>query len=119
MFSDFMNIQRGDILLVDLEPKKGSEIGKIRPCVVIQNDQGNRFSPTTIVAAITSKRLDKDYPTNVFLSKQISGLDEDSVVLCSQIYVISIEHRVIKKLSFLNNEVMLKVNEALKESFGF
>ena len=64
-----MDIKRGDIVLVDLEPVKGSETGKIRPCVIIQNDIGNKFSSTTIVTIVTSqKEISKEYPTDVWKS---------------------------------------------------
>jgi len=112
------NLQRGDILLVSLDPKKGSELGKTRPCLVVQNNLGNKYSSTTIVVGITTKRLDKEYPTNVFLPKVFSGLEEDSVILCSQIFTISISDRVIKKLGFVSKEFLDEVDLAIKVSLG-
>jgi mRNA interferase MazF len=112
-----MNIKRGDILLVNLEPVKGSEQGKVRPCLVIQNDVGNKNSPTTIVAAITSK-TGYNYPFTIFVKKEESGLDKDSTVLGNQIRTISINHRTISRISKLKSNVMEKVDEALKVSLG-
>lgn len=75
-----MIIKRGDIFLANLEPIKGSEQGGIRPVLVIQNDISNKYSPITIIAAITSKIFEREYSTNVFISKSESKLDKDSTV---------------------------------------
>lgn len=114
----WMSLKRGDVLLVNLEPVKGSEQGKIRPCLVIQNDTGNQFSPTTIVAAITSKIPEKEYPFTVKILALDSSLKVDSLVLLNQIRTISIKDRTIKKLGSLSNEQMKKVDEALKISLA-
>ncbi len=109
-----MNIKRGSIFLANLEPGLGSEQGKIRPCLVIQNDIANEFSPTTIVAPITSTIPNKHYPTIVIIEPQESGLKKTSTVLCNQIRTVSTKHRMIKKLGTLKPSTMKKVDEALK-----
>ena len=111
-------VERGDIVLVDLEPVKGSEQGRIRPCLVVQNDISNKYSPNTIIVPITSKINDKEYPATVIINPNESGLKEVSSVLCNQIKTISIKHRLIKKLGSLNESKMIKVNSALKVSLG-
>jgi len=112
-----MNIKRGDVLLVDFEPVKGSEQGKTRPCVVIQNDLGNASSLTTIVAPLTS-RTENAYPFTVLIKNREGGLSKDSLVLLNQIRTISIQARVLKKLGSLKSETMKKVDEAIKTSLG-
>ncbi|MEW6295287.1 MAG: type II toxin-antitoxin system PemK/MazF family toxin [Candidatus Diapherotrites archaeon] len=113
-----MIIKRGDILLVDFNPVKGSEQGKIRPAVVVQNDVGNIYAGTTIVVPITSSKPEKIYPTDVFASAEELGLKKEWSINCSQIATVSIKHRVIKKLGSLNPETRNKVNEALKTSLA-
>ena len=110
-----MIIKRGDIILTNLEPIRGSEQGGIRPCLIIQNDQGNLYSPLTIIAPITSKTSTKEYPTNVFISKQESKLKKDSTILLNQIKTID-KSRVIKKVSNLDPITMRKVELAIKIS---
>jgi transcriptional modulator of MazE/toxin, MazF len=112
-----MKIKRGEIVLVNLEPVVGSEQGRIRPVLVIQNDISNEFSPTTIIAPITSKVYKKEYPTNVFIPKQDSKLDKDSTILLNQIRTID-KSRIIKKISNLNDFIMKKVDLAIKVSLG-
>jgi len=112
-----MKILRGDIILVNLEPVTGSEQGRTRPAVVIQNNISNFYSPTTIIAPITSRAYDKEYPTNVFLSKQDSKLDKDSTILLNQIRTID-KKRIVKKLSFLNEFLMEKIDLAIRISLG-
>jgi len=112
-----MRIKRGEIVLVNLEPVVGSEQGRIRPVLVIQNDISNEFSPTTIIAPITSKVYKKEYPTNVFISKQDSKLDKDSTILLNQIRTID-KSRIIKKISNLNDFIMKKVDLAIKVSLS-
>ena len=80
-----MEITRGDIFIADLNPVQGSEQGGIRPVLVIQNDRGNRFSPTVICAAMTSRVGKSDLPTHAWVSARDSGLKCDSLVLCEQI----------------------------------
>jgi len=112
-----MNIKRGDILLVNLEPVKGHEQGGIRPVLVIQNNIFNKHSPILIIAAITSKQFTKEYPTNVFVSKQESKLDKDSTVLLNQIKTID-KQRIIKKIGDIDSFTMNKVDMALKISLA-
>ena len=101
--------------MANLEPVKGSEQGRIRPVLVIQNDTSNEFSPTTIIAPITSRIYEKEYPTNVFISRKDSKLDRDSTVLLNQIRTID-KSRIRKKLSSLDAEIMRKVDMAIKIS---
>lgn len=110
-----MKILRGDIVLANLEPSVGSEQGRTRPVVVLQNNISNQYSPTTIIAPITSKVYEKEYPTNVLLNKIDSGLDKDSTILLNQIRVID-KTRITKKLGSLDEEIMRKVNLAIKIS---
>ena len=112
-----MRLLRGDIVLVNLEPSIGSEQGRIRPVVVLQNNISNLYSPTTIIAPITSKVYEKEYPTNVFLNKSDSKLDKDSTVLLNQIRVID-KRRIVKKLGSLNEGIMEKINLAIKVILG-
>ncbi|MFH0713959.1 MAG: type II toxin-antitoxin system PemK/MazF family toxin [Candidatus Micrarchaeota archaeon] len=112
-----MIIERGDVVLTDLEPVKGSEQGKMRPCLVIQNNIGNANSSTTIVASITS-HTEKQYPFTVLVNAGEGNLPKDSLVQCNQIRTISKEHRILQKLGSLSPETMKKVNEALKTSFA-
>lgn len=112
-----VDIKRSDIVLVNFEPVKGSERGGIRPSLIIQNDFYNKYSPTTIVAPITSKLYKKEYPTNINLSKKVSKLNKDSTILFNQIKTID-KSRIIRKISSLNNEIMNKVNLAIKASLA-
>lgn len=113
-----MEIKRGDTVLVDLEPVKDSETGKIRPCVVIQNDIGNKFSSTTIVAIITSqKEISKEYPTDVWVEKEKGGLNLDSIIQGDQIRTISKE-RIIKKLGHFDDVIIKRINKAIRISLG-
>jgi len=112
-----MEIKRGDIVLVDFEPVRGSEQGGIRPSLIIQNDIFNKYSPTTIVAPITSKRFNKNYPTNVFISKTESNLNKDSTILLNQIKTID-KTRVIKRIGGLNPMIMMSVDIAIKVSLS-
>jgi len=107
-----IEIKRGDIVLVDLEPVKGSEQGKIRPALIIQNDIGNKYSPTTIIAPITSVVCSKEFPTNVQVSSKESKLDKDSTILLNQIRTID-KSRIVKKLSKINGIIMKKVEQAI------
>jgi mRNA interferase MazF len=110
-------IRRGNIVVADFEPVKGSEQGGIRPALVIQNNEGNLYSPNTIVLSITSNILRKDYPINVFISKRDSKLKKDSVILCNQIRTID-KSRIKKIISTINPYLMFQVEIALKISLG-
>ena len=110
-------ILRGDIFLINFDPAKWSEQGRVRPALIIQNDISNQHSPLTIVAPITSKIYQKDYPTNVIINKKESNLDKDSTILLNQIRAID-KSRVIKKLGSLKKEIMSKVDLAINVSLG-
>lgn len=109
------SILKGNIFLINLDPSFGSEHGRTRPALIIQNDILNRFSPLTIIAPITSKIYEKEYPTNVFISKKDSGLDRDSTILLNQIRVID-KRRILKKIGSLDSSVMKRVGRAIKVS---
>jgi len=111
-----MIIERGDIVIINLEPVKGSEQGKIRPCIVLQNNVGNKYCPTTIVAPITSSISEKKYPTEVRINSNESGLPKESTILLNQLRTISIKDRIIKKVGKLDSSKIQEVNEALKIS---
>jgi mRNA interferase MazF len=110
-------IRRGDIVVVNFEPVRGSEQGGIRPALVIQNNGGNLYGPTIIVAAITSKNPDKNYPFNVHISKNESSLFKDSIIMLNQIRTID-KSRIGKKISQLNPYIMFQVDLAIKISLG-
>ena len=110
-------IIKGEIVVADLEPVKGSEQGGIRPVLIIQNDTLNKNAPTTIIAPITSKIYTKEYPTNVLIKKEDSNLKLDSTILLNQIKTID-KKRIIKKISMLNNFTMNKVDKAIKISLA-
>jgi len=107
--------RKGEIFLANLEPIKGSEQGGVRPVLIIQNDISNKYSPITIIAAITSKIYKKEFPTNVFISKADSGLDKDSTIMFNQIRTID-KSRLIKKVGELDALLMKRANMALKIS---
>ena len=108
-----MEIKRGDILLVNFDPVKGAEQGRIRPAIVIQNDIINLNSPLTIVAPLTSKKYNKEFPTNVEINKHESGLKLDSTILLNQLRTID-KSRISRKISSLNNYIMSKVDLAIR-----
>jgi mRNA interferase MazF len=110
-------IKRGQVVWVDLNPVIGSEQGKKRPAVVIQNDIGNQHSSVTIVAPITSRIFDKEYLTNVYLPKSISGLKKDSTVLCNQLRTID-KRRIIRRGKILMKKYIPRLNRAIKVSLG-
>ena len=109
-------IRRGDIFTVDLEPVRGSEQGKRRPAVVIQNDLGNRYSPTIIVAAITST-LRPDFDVNVIIEAPEGGLRQDSTVLLNQIRTID-RSRLGRHWGRLSPQTMARIDQALSISLG-
>lgn len=110
-------IKRGDIFYADLSPVVGSEQGGTRPVLIVQNDIGNQYSPTTIVAAITSQVSKAKLPTHVELDCEACGLEKDSIVLAEQIRTID-KKRLQEKVSSLDPAIMNKVNEALVISLG-
>jgi len=110
-----MEHKRGDIVLVDLEPVRGSEQGKIRPCIIIQNDIANKFSPVTNIIPVTdAKNVRKWYPCLVNLEIKESGLEKDSVAQCNQIRTIDAERRIIKQIGYISEQKMREINLALK-----
>lgn len=112
-----MNVHRGDIYYADLSPVVGSEQGGVRPVLIIQNDVGNKFSPTVIAAAITSQRDKTNLPTHIEVDAQGSGLIKDSVVLLEQVRTLD-KHRLREKMGRLDKNSMNRVNQALSISFG-
>lgn len=110
-------IRRGEIYLVDLSFSTGSEQSGLRPVLVIQNDIGNKYSPTVIVAAITSKEIEESYPIVIKVNEKEGGLDKTSYILLNQIRTID-KKRLRKKLGKLKKETMEKVDIALKISLG-
>ncbi|WP_127572130.1 type II toxin-antitoxin system PemK/MazF family toxin [Paenibacillus xylaniclasticus] len=112
-----MIVKRGDVFFADLSPVVGSEQGGVRPVLVIQNDIGNRFSPTVIVAAITAQIQKAKLPTHVEIEAEQHGFDRDSVVLLEQIRTID-KQRLTDKITHLDDEMMRKVDEALQISVG-
>ncbi len=111
-------IKRGEIYYADLSPVVGSEQGGVRPVLIIQNDVGNKFSPTVIVAAITSQLSKAKIPTHVELSAREYKLPKDSVVLLEQIRTID-KRRLKEKISALDNQKMRAINLAILVSLGF
>ena len=112
-----MVIKRGDIFYADLSPVIGSEQGGVRPVLIVQNDIGNKYSPTVIAAAITSQINKAKLPTHIEINAQEYGLLKDSVILLEQIRTID-KKRLREKIGRLDDELMEKVNEALGISFG-
>ncbi len=112
-----MVIKRGDIFYADLSPVIGSEQGGVRPVLIVQNDIGNKYSPTVIAAAITSQINKAKLPTHIEISAQEYGLVKDSVILLEQIRTID-KKRLREKIGHLDDELMDKVNDALSVSFG-
>ena len=113
-----MNIKRGDILLIDLEPVKGSEQGRVRPCLIVQSDLFNKYSPTTIIVPITTHLPDKNYPQTIIIDRKDSGLDKNSAFLCNQVRTISTKERMISRIGKLNSKAIQRVDDALKISLG-
>lgn len=110
---------RGDVYLVNLDPVVGKEIVKTRPALIIQNDVGNKFSPITIIAPISSmKEITKPLPIMIRLDKGEGGLQEDSYVDCGQIRTVDKESRLITKLGSLTQDKLHEVNNALKISLS-
>ena len=112
-----MSVKRGDIYYADLSPVVGSEQGGIRPVLIIQNDIGNKFSPTVIAAAITSKTDKSKLPTHIDVYAEKYGLARDSVILLEQIRTID-KKRLKEKMGHLDDDLMNRVNNAITVSFG-
>ncbi len=112
-----MNIKRGDIYYADLSPVVGSEQGGLRPVLIVQNDIGNKYSPTVIAAAITSKISKAKLPTHIDVPGDDTGLAKDSVILLEQIRTID-KKRLKEKMGHLDESTMTSVNNAIQVSFG-
>ena len=112
-----MNIKRGEIYYADLSPVIGSEQGGIRPVLIIQNDVGNRYSPTVLAAAITSQRDKTKLPTHISVEASDCGLAKDSIVLLEQVRTID-KQRLKEKMGSLDMVSMGMVDKALSVSFG-
>lgn len=112
-----MRIRRGDIFYVNLDPTRGSEQAGTRPVLVVQNDIGNEYAPTVIVAPLTTKAFSKSYPTNVHLARGAAGLREDSTVLLSQIRTLD-KSRLERYVGHLPVSSMPQVNAAIQISLG-
>lgn len=116
-----MNVKRGDIFYADLSPVVGSEQGGLRPVLIVQNDVGNRHSPTVIAAAITSRMTKSKLPTHIDVKCSVgssgAGLACDSVILLEQIRTID-KKRLKEKMGHLDEHTMSQVNQAISVSFG-
>lgn len=112
-----MTVKRGDIYYADLSPVIGSEQGGMRPVLILQNDVGNKFSPTVIAAAITSKKFKTDLPTHIKVEANGCGLQKDSIVLLEQVRTID-KQRLKERMGNLDEPYMEKVNHALSVSLG-
>jgi mRNA interferase MazF len=110
-------VKRGDVFFADLSPVVGSEQGGMRPVLVVQNDVGNKYSPTVIVAAITSQIDKAKLPTHVEVSADETSLEKSSVILLEQVRTID-KQRLAQKVTHLEPEIMELVNEALEISLG-
>ncbi len=111
------SVKRGDIFYADLSPVVGSEQGGVRPVLIIQNDMGNRHSPTVIAAAITSQMNKAKLPTHIELIDQHCGLTKDSVVLLEQIRTLD-KRRLRERMGHLEGQMMDEVDQAIAVSFG-
>lgn len=112
-----MSVKRGDIYYADLSPVVGSEQGGLRPVLIIQNDVGNRYSPTVIAAAITSRMGKNRLPTHIDIYADQVGLAKDSVILLEQIRTLD-KRRLKEKMGHLDETMMSSVNTAIAVSFG-
>jgi mRNA interferase MazF len=110
-------IKRGELYYADLSPVVGSEQGGVRPVLIVQNDVGNKYSPTIIAAAITSQMTKAKLPTHIELDTTC-GLPKDSILLTEQLRTLD-KQRLREKIGILDTEAMEKVNNALKVSLGF
>ena len=113
----FLTVKRGDIYYADLSPVVGSEQGGIRPVLIVQNDVGNKYSPTVIAAAITIQKDKSKLPTHIALASHECGLSKDSVVLLEQVRTID-KRRLKEKMGKLDTASMMQIDQALSISFG-
>lgn len=112
-----MTVKRGDIYYADLSPVVGSEQGGIRPVLIVQNDVGNRFSPTVIAAAITSQKYKTNLPTHIRVNADGCGLAKDSIVLLEQVRTLD-KSRLRERMGRLDEPAMHQVDNAIAVSFG-
>ena len=112
-----MTIKRGDIYYADLSPVVGSEQGGVRPVLIVQNDVGNKFSPTVIAAAITSQKYKTNLPTHIQVHANDCGLAKDSIVLLEQVRTLD-KRRLRERMGNLAPDDMNRINRALSVSFG-
>lgn len=110
-------MQRGEVYFADLSPVVGSEQGGVRPVLVVQNDIGNRFSPTIIVAAITAQIQKAKLPTHVEIKADVHGFERDSVILLEQIRTLD-KQRLTDKITIVDDKMMAKIDHALEISLG-
>lgn len=112
-----MTVKRGDIYYADLSPVVGSEQGGVRPVLIVQNDVGNKFSPTVIAAAITSQKYKTNLPTHIQVNADECGLARDSIVLLEQVRTLD-KKRLKERMGTLVADDMDRINQALSVSFG-
>ena len=112
-----LSIKKGDLYFADLSPVTGSEQGGVRPVLVVQNDVGNKYSPTIIVAAITSKKNKADLPTHVAIDADGNGLSKNSIILMEQLRTID-KKRLKERIGTIDKTRLPEVNEALSVSLG-
>ena len=112
-----MSVKRGEIYYADLSPVVGSEQGGVRPVLIVQNDVGNKYSPTVIAAAITSQQDKSRLPTHISVNGNACGLSKDSVVLLEQVRTLD-KQRLKERMGNLSTTDMNKINKALNVSFG-
>ncbi len=110
--------KRGDIFLVQLDPVRGSEQGGTRPCVVVQNDQGNTFSPTTIVIPLSASIPETVYPFHTLLQPDETGLPKPCVAKCEQLKVVAVRERFIKRLGTLTVQGLRRLEKSLLYELG-
>jgi len=115
--SEAQQVKRGDIFFADLSPVVGSEQGGVRPVLILQNDIGNKYSPTTIVSAITSQRFKSRLPIHVELTATESSLNRDSVILLEQIRTLD-KRRLRERVAHLSPQVMVRIDQAIRISLG-
>ncbi len=112
-----MTIKRGEVYYADLSPVVGSEQGGVRPVLILQNDIGNKYAPTVIVASITSQISKAKLPTHIELPSSTYGLPKDSIILCEQLRTLD-KRRLGQLVCSLPQKLMLKINQALSLSLG-
>ncbi len=112
-----MTVRRGEIYYADLSPVIGSEQGGMRPVLIVQNDVGNKYSPTVIAAAITSQKYKTQLPTHISVNADNCGLQKDSIVLLEQVRTLD-KKRLKERMGNLPDSEMNKINRALSVSFG-